>query len=835
MPIIPPAPHDVRQTKIVQAILAKSQPADGAAERVEKFIETATPLVDLVIAGPFKEYTLHNRDHAKKLLHLAEYVLSPKTLSKLSILELLLIVYSSFLHDMGMSLTLKEREQIIKSDAFAETVREWPEIREELERARSVLQSVDESERPPIEARIFQLQEAALCAYLRPRHATASRYGSLIQMMKSSSTRPDLFELNGASFEAELIDVCVSHNLDVGALTESSGPYDERFPRSLALGGERLNSQFCAALLRLIDILDFDRERTPRVLFESLGISSRSLPGADISLREWQKHMAIHTIEINADEIIISAECRHPVIEKAIRGFCKIIEREIRDTLAVTRRNPPDIVNQYILELPISVRPSIKSIGYVFRDISLRINQSAIMSLLMGERLYSHPAVAIRELVQNSIDACSARESLESSQYNGTVHVSSSTDSSGRVWIEVKDNGIGMDEYVVSEYFLRLGDSYYDSPEFYRLLRNSNSNSFTPIARFGIGIASVFMIGDVLELTTRRFQSPRGDDRPRLVRIERMGGLAFIAESSGGQIGTVIRVRIKPEYLKKYEEFAGAILRYLQQAIVRPRVPVQVDLAGEKFTFNSKNFMALKESSGQRLAKKRIEAVSLDLAKWSDNLSGIAVLLFGITDEDFLSYLNNEQMRLKFAMKIGTDTTSVLEGYAGNRLTVNGVKMRIRQPDSLLSFGKERIALAYDIDVVPDKDITYNVSREVLSGKGRRKVLRSFHQAIQRGLREMGVTERLTLGTQYLLIRIIYGRHPVLDEPEETLLRKIASLLPKDKWPSAFHDALASKLGMSAALANGLLGRLVLTGIISPPSRLKSFKSFDEGSQSGEN
>jgi hypothetical protein len=198
-------------------------------------------------------------------------------------------------------------------------------------------------DRSVLETELYQLQEAGLCNYLRPRHATRDRYNALISQIATSSGRNDLFEINGVSFRDILIDICVSHNQDPGVLVESSGVYGDRFPRDLAIATYSLNAQFCAAVLRLVDILDFDRERTPTVLFDSLGISTRTIPGAEVSLREWQKHMSVHSIDIREDEIVISADCRHPVIEKTVRDFCQIIEREIRNTTAILKRNPAHI------------------------------------------------------------------------------------------------------------------------------------------------------------------------------------------------------------------------------------------------------------------------------------------------------------------------------------------------------------------------------------------------------------------------------------------------------------------------------------------------------------
>ncbi len=397
--IIPAAPDNLRECRLYEVLLKKNSPETGAAERVESFVSAANPVVDLTIAGPFKEYTLHNRDHSKKLLHLAGQMIPLAAMESLSVLECMLIIYAAFLHDMGLSLTSVERSRILESDAFLDSLQQWPEVSDALARARGRLDFADEKQRFQLETEIYQLQEAALSAYLRPRHASSERYKELVERLKRGSGRPDLFELRGVSFEGPLVDICVSHNLDPGSLAEVRGLYQERYPRDLALGGETANIQFCAAVLRLADVMDFDRERTPKVLFESLGISSRIVPGAEVSIREWQKHMSVHSISIEKDEVVISADSHHPVVEKAVREFCLIMEREIRDTLAVLRRNPSEIADRYAIELPISVRPRVRSFGYLFKDMSLELNQAAISSLLMGERLYSNPAAALRELI----------------------------------------------------------------------------------------------------------------------------------------------------------------------------------------------------------------------------------------------------------------------------------------------------------------------------------------------------------------------------------------------------------------------------------------------------
>src|SRR6266568_2105138 len=596
---IPLPPSDYRACLFYQQLKKKSTPGDAAAEKFDVLVEHAAPLLDSIISGPFKHFTLHNRDHAKKLLHLCQYIVDESTIQSLSVLNFLVIAYAAYLHDAGMAVTMEERHHILESQQFQDTLMEWPELSDALRRARKRLQEISailekpdpsrsniatfEAERLQLEGDIFQLQEAALVSYLRPRHATEERYRQLFSLIKKTSNRNDLFEFRVVSFEQQLVNICVSHNLEAGVLAEVRTGNDERFPRDLLIGGQRLNSQFCAAILRIADVLDFDRERTPRVLFESLGISYRALPGAEISLQEWQKHLAVHSLDIRKDEIVVAAESRHPVIEKAVREFCEIIEREIRDTSTVLAHNTAEVAASHRLKLPIIVRAQVTSVGYVYKEMSLGMNQVASMSLLMGEHLYSRKGVPLRELIQNSVDACAARENLTvNSPFTPEIRVCLHTDKSGYHWIEIRDNGLGMDEHVLSEYFLKLGNSYYRSSEFQRISQSSGSASqFVPISRFGIGIASLFMIGDVLEVLTKASHSPRGDDLCRLVRIERMGGLAFVAEGLEGEPGTRIRVRLRQEIQPETESFAVGIAKYIKEVVLRPRIDVTTDLGGE--------------------------------------------------------------------------------------------------------------------------------------------------------------------------------------------------------------------------------------------------------------
>ena len=58
-------------------------------------------------------------------------------------------------------------------------------------------------------------------------------------------------------------------------------------------------------------------------------------------------------------------------------------------------------------------------------DLALRLNETAVMTLLMGTSLYPTRYAAIRELIQNSVDACLVRSYLhQQPTYKPKVEIS---------------------------------------------------------------------------------------------------------------------------------------------------------------------------------------------------------------------------------------------------------------------------------------------------------------------------------------------------------------------------------------------------------------------------
>ena len=120
-----------------------------------------------------------------------------------------------------------------------------------------------------------------------------------------------------------------------------------------------------------------------------------------------------------------------------------------------------------------------------------------------------------------------------------------------------------------------------------------HDRTFIPISRFGIGVLSVFMIGDIVEVATRNLNSPRGDTTHRTARIEGRFGLAFVTENSVGPEGTRVRVRLAIEKRAMALLFLSQAAVYLRDTVRRPAVPIVIKLPAGSFTIEPATYIRL--------------------------------------------------------------------------------------------------------------------------------------------------------------------------------------------------------------------------------------------------
>lgn len=153
-------------------------------------------------------------------------------------------------------------------------------------------------------------------------------------------------------------------------------------------------------------------------------------------------------------------------------------------------------------------------------DFCLTMDQTQILQLLTGENLYDNTDVFIRELLQNAIDATLLRGEMESDfvPEKSRIDLWEWNDKEGNIWFRIDDQGTGMTLGMLQRYFLKVGNSYYNSRELERDLRDhDNFKNYNGISRFGIGFLSSFLCGDYAEISTLYFDADKNRREEALI------------------------------------------------------------------------------------------------------------------------------------------------------------------------------------------------------------------------------------------------------------------------------------------------------------------------------
>lgn len=175
-------------------------------------------------------------------------------------------------------------------------------------------------------------------------------------------------------------------------------------------------------------------------------------------------------------------------------------------------------------------------------DNELPVGYSAdvkrIVKLLIGRSLYPDPNIFVRELVQNSVDACErVKEKYTLKDPQIIVNVDTTEN-----FFEISDQGDGMTKKILKEHFSVIGKSI--SQEF-----NEYSGNFNLISQFGIGFISVFMVAEKICISTKS----EYEEQINFEITDVFDGFKYLPEEQAhfDQIltsGTTIRVYLKKNH-----------------------------------------------------------------------------------------------------------------------------------------------------------------------------------------------------------------------------------------------------------------------------------------------
>lgn len=471
---------------------------------------------------------------------------------------------SAACHDIGMSVSASQKNELL---ANVDTPEWWEYFKTHLK---------DEEEF----SETGKVSEQMLRSYVRVNHH--KRIAEHFDAVNWPS------ELSDQGIDSEMvIRLCRSHGepIDEFAISDYD-TYTDQYDLCL-----------CAVLLRLADILDFDVSRAPAALYRHLGLAEPVTAEEAYSRTEWDKNCTLHSFDRITDGVLpFKATCTSMQIEHEIRSYMDWVQREL------------DSCGKYLarcsrrwatFHLPYKLSVTIIPNGYKSGNFCLTMDQDRILELLVGRNLYSDPGIFVRELLQNAIDAIHTRNVLDPyfNIEDGKIVIRTWMDGDGRSWFRIEDNGIGMDEAVINNYFLKVGRSYYASEDFKADKRRyGRGKDYTPISRFGIGILSCFMSDpehNTLEVSTRRFSRDPDRQEPAVrLNVTGLHGYYYLAKEGEQQIGlnfqpmhhpenkdtayrrnvgTTVCVQIDLYQLENHCTFKDIVDRYVQF----PEIPVE--------------------------------------------------------------------------------------------------------------------------------------------------------------------------------------------------------------------------------------------------------------------
>jgi len=639
------------------------------------------------------EFTLHDSDHLFRVLYLMERLFTDKNLSELSSPELMLLILSAFFHDIGMA--PNEKDVISWKKIWDEN----PDITEEelitFNRFKRFYTA-----RPDQHELIINLSKQGknteadtikgylITEFIRQSHAERAR-----DIIEKDWT--DKIKFRNIDLTVEFSQICFSHNEDAFSVLD--------LDKHLLCGADTYaNLPLIATILRLADILDFDGKRTPPILFSHLYIRH------PISINEWNKHRAIDAWDISPELIQFSATCTHPAIEASIHKFCTIIDQELSACNNVfSELNDFNKLKNRDIELKIPFKVNREKIKtkttirnkpiYLYRDTKFNLSKNQVIELLMGTKLYGNPEVALRELLQNSIDACLLRQAQEKewgNQYSPEITINYYAEDGNDV-LEVIDNGTGMDQSIIDNYYSKVGSSFYKSTDFYNLKSESNAD-FNPISRFGIGILSCFMISDVLIVDTKRVYGAHKSSEPLNVTVEGQESIFWIKDGDRKTPGTTTKLILrknKNPWEKMTEE---RFITNVENVIPNPPFKISIETLSHQKIRDASSF-------------KNILPSSLYDYSWDENEN---IRTFNIK-------LNQEKKGI-----LGSAIVAILEsgGMPSNRIKLNSKEVEVEGE----TFDLEReIYIAQNSIEESSKSITINDDGEIREDDSTREFSRS--------------------------------------------------------------------------------------------------------------
>ncbi len=337
---------------------------------------------------------------------------------------------------------------------------------------------------------------------------------------------------------------------------------------------------YAMSLVRLADYLDAGIERA------SMFYLNNNVKYSAYSKDEFAWNQCVASIELSTerkDELaieILYEEIPNPTIYNKLQRWVEDLNSELdtcwavlgrkhyAESLGFTVRNIASNIldiNQYL---------NSKACKFYPRPLSISFNNELLYTL--AKRLYDNDLYCgIRELLQNSVDACRELKAIWSTEetYKPQVTITYN-DITGELCF--CDNGVGMDIECIENCYLAVGKSFSS-------IENKPNSEIYKTGQFGIGFLAAFLLSDEVRVVTRRY-TPKSKSLSFSYSISDSNNIEVVAENDHNVIGTQIRMIVRE---KNRQKLANEI-KSIGRALINTDIDIQVCLSGNtSFTYKS--------------------------------------------------------------------------------------------------------------------------------------------------------------------------------------------------------------------------------------------------------
>ena len=419
--------------------------------------------------------------------------------------------------------------------------------------------------------------------------------------VEGDETTPFAFDLK-MEYKDIIGLVARSHSMNVRDTMEyvmEKFPDDPHFPYEIEV-------PFLMCILRVADYFQFDSSRTNAFLIKLRSFTSL------FSATEHAAHLATEyfkTDERDPETLFVDLKPKDGLMYTKLVTLFDNIQKELDTSFAILgemygHKREHLKLRYRRIRTNLKNKKVIGKLPYVAGAFRFEADTD-LFKLLVGPLYGYDPSFGVRELIQNSVDACIEMGHKCDKTYAPLIEIN--INKLGEQYsFAITDNGKGMSLGEIKNYFLKAGASFRNSTEWkINHLTEENTPAIRRTGKFGIGVLASFLIGDTIEVTTKRKDEKIG----YTFKADLNSEFIEIRKNEICEIGTTIKIQMTKE---NYEAFASHNEVLTQWFILSwPKINYFID--GKQVLLDPANVIELKNDK-----QSMYDAITLNFENFDD-------------------------------------------------------------------------------------------------------------------------------------------------------------------------------------------------------------------------